>query len=373
MRILQLSGNLLVASGGPTRSTLGIAESISDSGAFLHELIIIGSVDSHIIGILNEKKIKYSVLKNSILKAYNVLIIRLPKLVLRIRNSDVILVNGFFLFSNLIVFLFKKKDTRLIIVPHGSLEVYEKSKSKIRKTIFTKIVQLCNSRNFEFVVASKLEAKNLMFPYSLKRITVIPYGTDLPVLNQRKTSSSKNLNLLSFNRISDKKRIDISIRVLEILSRRGISASLNIIGSGSASLKLQLETLVQDLGLSEKVFFHGQLYGEELENVLRQMDILILPSENENFANSVTECIVREIPVIISSNTGTSDFVKNNRCGLVIDNLNASSYFEGILYLMEHIDKYRDNCFHSRKLLSWKCASLEWSKLLSEDKDEFKA
>jgi glycosyltransferase involved in cell wall biosynthesis len=373
MRVLQISGNLEVESGGPTRSTLGIAGSITDCKPFQHELIIIGRVDNLAKDILKQKKIKYLILRNTIFSAYNALLIRLPKLILEIRRSDVIIVNGFFLFSNLIVAFFKKFKTRFIVVPHGSLENYEKNQGPIRKKIFIQFMQLSGLSNFELVVASKLEAENLITPFASFKVTVIPYGTELPVLRRKKNLSLEHLNLVSLNRITDKKRIDISIRIIDLLNRRGISASLDIIGSGNPRLQSSLVALAHELEILHKVKFHGLLYGGALENVLSKMDILLLPSENENFANSVPECIVRDIPVVISSYTGISDFVATNSCGIVINSLEPETYVDGIVRLMEQIENYRNNCANSRTLLTWERASLEWSKLLSNKVNESNA
>jgi glycosyltransferase involved in cell wall biosynthesis len=70
-------------------------------------------------------------------------------------------------------------------------------------------------------------------------------------------------------------------------------------------------------GVAERVLFVGALFGEQKKAALVDSDVFALPSEYENFANSVAEAIACGTPVIVTDRCGISEFVEG-RVGLVI-------------------------------------------------------
>ncbi|SOD90191.1 glycosyltransferase [Spirosoma fluviale] len=65
----------------------------------------------------------------------------------------------------------------------------------------------------------------------------------------------------------------------------------------------KLKEQVMRLGLSEKVFFIGNVQGEGKEQIYANAHLLILPSHAENFGNVVIESLAQGTPVIASTNT----------------------------------------------------------------------
>lgn len=71
------------------------------------------------------------------------------------------------------------------------------------------------------------------------------------------------------------------------------------------------------LGLAARVIWPGPLYDEEKNAALADADIFVLPSQYENFANSVAEAIACRTPVIVTERCGISALV-SQQAGLVI-------------------------------------------------------
>jgi glycosyltransferase involved in cell wall biosynthesis len=70
-------------------------------------------------------------------------------------------------------------------------------------------------------------------------------------------------------------------------------------------------------GVVDRTLFTGPLLGDDKRSALVDADVFVLPSEYENFANSVAESIACGTPVVVTDRCGISEFVEQ-RVGLVI-------------------------------------------------------
>jgi glycosyltransferase involved in cell wall biosynthesis len=82
-------------------------------------------------------------------------------------------------------------------------------------------------------------------------------------------------------------------------------------------LRQRLETLAAQLGLKEKVFFTGPLYGDAKWAAYRDADVFVLPSQNENFGNTAAEAVACGTPVLVTDRCGIAPLV-DQRAGLVV-------------------------------------------------------
>ena len=85
---------------------------------------------------------------------------------------------------------------------------------------------------------------------------------------------------------------------------RGIEPALVIVGPDSGGYRTQIETLVAQNGLQERVLFTGMLKGRDRIEVLAGADLFVLPSDHENFGLAVIEALAAGTPVVISRGVG---------------------------------------------------------------------
>lgn len=71
------------------------------------------------------------------------------------------------------------------------------------------------------------------------------------------------------------------------------------------------------LGVRDRLVFTGALYGEDKVRALADTDVFVLPSESENFGNSVAEAMACGTAVIVTDRCGIAPYVKD-RAGLVV-------------------------------------------------------
>jgi len=82
---------------------------------------------------------------------------------------------------------------------------------------------------------------------------------------------------------------------------------LDIVGDGEE--RQRLEELASQLGVAERVTFHGRLSREEIAKRFSLADCFILPSELETFGVVYAEAMMAGLPVIATACGGPEDFV----------------------------------------------------------------
>jgi glycosyltransferase involved in cell wall biosynthesis len=119
---------------------------------------------------------------------------------------------------------------------------------------------------------------------------------------------------------------DDAIRILGELRGLGVEAKLLIVGEprfarGSETydnrrFAASLRTLVQELALDECVQFLGQR--NDVPQLLRAMDVLLVPSWHEPFGRSVIEGMAMEVPVIATSAGGPAEIIEDGVDGILL-------------------------------------------------------
>jgi len=132
--------------------------------------------------------------------------------------------------------------------------------------------------------------------------------------------------LLFLSRIDPKKGLEI---LFHALSKTSFPYELKIAGSGEDLYIHYLKNLAAELGIAERIEWLGWVEGDSKFRTLADADLLILTSQNENFANVVLESLAVGTPVLVSDQVGLSDYVRENDLGWVAP-LNAERIAEAL-------------------------------------------
>ncbi|MEA2331503.1 MAG: L-malate glycosyltransferase [Thermoleophilaceae bacterium] len=119
---------------------------------------------------------------------------------------------------------------------------------------------------------------------------------------------------------------DTSIRTLAELRRQGVDAHLLIVGEIAFAGKgvrydnpaylRGLHRLVEQLALADSVHFVGQR--QDVPGILRELDLSLLPSWDEPFANVMLESMAMGTPMLVSSVGGGPELVEDGVSGRVL-------------------------------------------------------
>lgn len=187
------------------------------------------------------------------------------------------------------------------------------SKNSFKKTVYRKAV-CC--------IAASSAIKKYFQELGCKNIQVIPNGIDLERFENLKRKTHAGFVIMTVARLEKVKGIEYLIRAFARLdlSERP-SPSLLIIGDGSE--RKNLENLVKQISLDDKVKFLGEVSNKEIPEYLAEADCFVLPSLREGFGIAVLEAMAARVPVIASKIGGILDIVSDGRTGLLTEPANS--------------------------------------------------
>jgi Glycosyl transferases group 1 len=114
-----------------------------------------------------------------------------------------------------------------------------------------------------------------------------------------------------------------------------IPLRLTIVGEGPE--REALKQRVRAMGWDTKVIFQGKIPNSRIGEILRETDVLILPSLwPENQPVSITEAMAAHIPVIASRIGGISELIDDGVTGLLFDAGNARQLARKIMHFADH-------------------------------------
>lgn len=116
------------------------------------------------------------------------------------------------------------------------------------------------------------------------------------------------------SRLSEAKGVDVAIRALHRLVQDFPAVQLHIVGDGHS--KASLLTLVDELGLSDHVTFHG--HQQNIPKWLASFDVLLQPSRSEAFGLSIAEAMCSGLPVVGTRVGGIPEVVEDGVTGVLV-------------------------------------------------------
>jgi glycosyltransferase involved in cell wall biosynthesis len=79
-------------------------------------------------------------------------------------------------------------------------------------------------------------------------------------------------------------------------------------------------------------------YVEDMEDFYRRCDLFVLPSIDEGFGMVVFEAMACSLPVIITQNVGSGDFIEDGKQGYIVDIRDPNAIEEKVRYLNQNRD-----------------------------------
>lgn len=360
-RILQVSASLETKLGGPAQVVQHVFKYLTQK-RIITKLLVIGNSETisenhSIIPTFSGNRYGFfSPIHNSIFKQ-------------EIRNSDRVLIHGFYLYSTLLSIRYSKHQ-KLFLMPHGSLEMYQERNGRMRKYIFRKVVLFyLNGRKIHFLLGSDQEVVSVKQLFPNSPISVVGLGIERYPYQRAKLTHKQTdpVILYCMSRITSKKRIDLCIRALSRLIASGGTYRLDIFGTGDDQLESELRALVKSLQLDNFVNFVGFVEDERKEKALRDSDIFLLPSENENFAVAVAESIAAGNPVIVSEFVAMHNFVDKYATGLTVSTLDSDDIALAIETIASKYQNFHANCLKFAHLLEWQNVIQNWIHVICQD------
>ena len=250
-----------------------------------------------------------------------------------------------------------KRGIPWVLMPHGSYSEVALKRGRLKKQAFIKY--------FDRFVIENAAAIHAHAPDSMAGVTdlvtvpttrLFPNGYTLPQAPFA-APQAKSFRFIYCGRIAlYHKGLDLLAGAMELLERRGIAPSLDIVGDGHDRGKLT-ETLDQS-GAARHVTFHGSLFGQQKLDALMGASCFLLTSRHEGFPMAVTEAVALGLPLLVTEGTNYGRYVREWDCGIVIESATPEAIAEGMAEMaslsQERLDEMGRNAVRLvREELNW--------------------
>jgi glycosyltransferase involved in cell wall biosynthesis len=236
-------------------------------------------------------------------------------------RADVLHAHGLWLMPNVFPSWSVRRSgarARLVLSPRGMLGAAALGFSSRRKALFWQLLQKSALNEVHcFHATSESEAQEIRSAGLRAPIAVIANGIDVPAEEHLAADDRKGRVALSLGRIHPKKGLATLVRAWARLPHDRSPWTLKLVGPDEGGHAGELRQLAESLGVTN-VRIEGPAFGDAKHRLLREADLFVLPTLNENFAMSVAEALAHGTPVISTKGAPWARLVENG-CGWWID------------------------------------------------------
>ena len=182
------------------------------------------------------------------------------------------------------------------------------------------------------MVANPKTKEALPLGYRGKVYQVFESGVDLSLWESRTSSSElekekdRKVRFIFSGRFVDWKGGEYLLQAFSEVATR-TNSILAMVGDGE--LRQDWEVLAKDLGIQDKVFFHGWLTREQCASLLRESDVFVMPSLREAGGNAILEAMALGLPVVATNWCGPA-YILDETCGFLVDPTSVEDFINGL-------------------------------------------
>ena len=261
----------------------------------------------------------------------------------------------------------KKNNIPYVLHAHGSvLPFFQKEKLK---EIFDKLWGFDILYNAHKLIAETEVEKAQYIDMGIKEelIEIIPTGVELKDFNslppkgnfKSKYGISPDEKLILFlGRINKIKGLDLLIKAFNRIDNANVK--LAIVGE-DYGFKQELEQLILEFNLKDRIIFPGVLIDDAKKEVLVDCDLFVIPSRYESFGVSTLEAMACEKPIVMTKNNHIHNWIEGN-AGLTCE-FNENQLAECIEKLLNNEELSKRFGKTGKKLINEK---YNWDKIEKE-------
>ncbi len=228
-----------------------------------------------------------------------------------IKQENVKIVHSQFLRENYVALLSKILGAPIRVIWTYHVDVPMDALVRTGNSIFTKF-------NHNVIAVSGFMYQQLIKKgVPEKKITLIYNGVEETDVSKTKHSSTDKYQISIIGRLREEKGHEFLLNSLARLNEinNELDWICNIFGDGP--LEEELISLVEKLGLKDRVFFKGFVTNKE--EIYSQTDIVVIPSSNEALSYVAIEALSFSKVVIASNVGGLPEVIKDGETGLLVE------------------------------------------------------
>jgi colanic acid/amylovoran biosynthesis glycosyltransferase len=144
--------------------------------------------------------------------------------------------------------------------------------------------------------------------------------TEISTRKSAPQNSPGTIRILSVGRFHWKKGYPVAFEAIRKLTGEGIRLKYELVAGGDDE---EVVYMVNDMNLRDQVVFHGNMSQQQVFELMKECDLLLLPSVEEGIANVVLEAMAVGLPVISSDCGGMAEAVLEGETGLLFRSRNS--------------------------------------------------
>lgn len=192
-----------------------------------------------------------------------------------------------------------------------------------------------------------------------KKIIAVPTGVDMRIFN---VGTAKNILRKELN-IGDDADIIGTIAILRF--KKGHHVFLKaapeilkmfpktiIVFAGDGPQEENIRNKIKELKLTNNVFLLGLRH--DIPNILKSLDIFVLPTLQESLPQSVMQAMAMGKPVIATRVGGVPEVVEDGVSGILVESENPNALSDGIISLLKNKERMKKMGDAGRKIVEGK-------------------
>jgi glycosyltransferase involved in cell wall biosynthesis len=250
-----------------------------------------------------------------------------------LRSHEVSIAHSFSFYSNLMMIPVARMARVPIVI--GSHRQLGDLLTHLQFTVQTVLLQLCDRVVCNSQAASgRLIARGL----SPSKVVVIPNAVCPEIFavgnrgKQPLRASTVKVGMIA--RMSAGKGHRFLLRAVARL--RNKSRGIHLLLAGDGPERFQLETMTEQMGLTNQVTFLGQC--PDVAGLLAKLDISVLVSSSESSPNAIAESMAAGLPIVATRVGGIPELISHGETGLLVPMDDDVELADAIEYLAENPD-----------------------------------
>ncbi len=258
------------------------------------------------------------------------------------RTSVVYFLTGFFDFffwvtyPALLLIKLRKKRIILSVRGGGAREFFKKYK-RVLAPIFSQVDTFTAPSGF---------LRDVFREFFDIDPVIVPNIADLDQFQykDRKTIQPK---IIVTRSLEDIYNVECVIQAFKLIHDKYPTARLGIVGDGT--LRLNLESLVMKLRLTDCITFYGRVEHSDIQNYYNEYDIFVNASKVDNLPGTILEAFACGLPVVTTSPGGIPHMVKDGETGILVKSGDCQSLADETIKLLKTPEKANALAKNARK------------------------
>lgn len=214
------------------------------------------------------------------------------------------------------------KNTKIVTTIAGT---QYKNRSIVKRSIY-KLFYLKWRKYFsKLITVSAFNRKKMIFEYKVnpEKISVSKIGIDFSELDSRKLVGNKKIKMITFGfagRFTKNKGIQYLLKAIKKIAKKYSNKKVRFVLAGDGDNFKKIKQQIIKYKINDYIILLGWV--QNINNFLKNIDVLILPSLDEGTPRIILEAYYYKIPVIATNVGGVGEIVNNNT-GMLIPPQNS--------------------------------------------------